>query len=131
MGTEMQMLLWSVLLGLVQLALAASFNTGQRGLAWGAGARDGEPPAVSPLAARLERAFRNFLETFGFFAVAVLLLHATGRFNAQTALGAQLYFWARVAYVPAYASGVPFVRTLVWVAALAGLLMLLLALPLR
>jgi uncharacterized MAPEG superfamily protein len=131
MGTEMQMLFWSVLLGLAQLVIAAGLNTGQRGLAWGAGARDGEPPPVSSLAARLDRAFKNFLETFGFFAVAVLLLHATGRFNAQTALGAQLYFWARVAYVPAYASGVPFVRTLAWAAALAGLVMVLLALPLH
>ena len=32
MGTEMQMLLWALLLGLVQLVLSASANTGQRGL---------------------------------------------------------------------------------------------------
>jgi uncharacterized MAPEG superfamily protein len=128
MGAELQMLLWALLLGLVQLAIAASLNTGQRGLAWGAGARDGEPPPVGVLAARLERAFRNFLETFGFFAVGVLLLHATGKADAQSALGAQLYFWARVAYVPAYASGFPFVRTLAWAAAMAGIVMVLLPL---
>jgi uncharacterized MAPEG superfamily protein len=39
-----------------------------------------------------------------------------------------LYFWARVAYVPAYAIGVPFVRTLVWAVALAGIVMVLLPL---
>ena len=128
MGTELQMLLWAVLLGLAQLAIYATANTTQRGFDWGVGARDGEPAPVSPLAARLERAFKNFLETFGFFAVAVLLLHATGKANAQSAMGAQLYFWARVAYVPAYAIGVPFLRTLVWAAALAGLVMVILPL---
>jgi uncharacterized MAPEG superfamily protein len=129
MGTELQMLLWATLLGLVQLALAASMNTAQRGLAWGFGARDeNPPPPVSATAARVERAFRNFLETFAFFAVAVLLLQATGRNSAQSALGAQIYFWARVAYVPAYAIGVPFLRTLIWAAALAGIVLVLLPL---
>ena len=42
MSTEMQMLVWSIVLGLAQLAIAASFNTGQRGLAWGVGARDAQ-----------------------------------------------------------------------------------------
>jgi uncharacterized MAPEG superfamily protein len=83
---------------------------------------------VSPTAQRLERAFRNFIETYGFFAVAVLLLHLAGKENAQSAMGAQLYFWARVAYLPAYALGAPYVRTLVWAAALAGLVMVLLPL---
>lgn len=128
MTTEMQMLLWATVLGLAQLAIAASFNTGQRGLMWGAGARDGEAPPVSSVAARLERAFKNFLETYGFFAVAVLLLHATGKGGETSATGAQLYFWARVAYVPAYAVGIPFLRTAVWVAATAGLVMVLLPL---
>ena len=127
---EMQMLMWATLLGLAQLATYATANTLQRGFSWGVGARDGEPPAVGPVAQRLERAFRNFMETYGFFAVAVLLLHLSGKENATSALGAQLYFWARVAYVPAYAAGAPFVRTLVWAAALAGLVMVLLQVPL-
>lgn len=130
MDTELHMLMWASLLGLAQLALCAAINTGQRGLPWALGPRDGEPPAVGVVAQRLERAFRNFLETYGFFAVAVLLLHLAGKQNAQSALGAQLYFWARVAYVPAYASGLPMVRTLAWAAALAGIVMVLLQVPL-
>jgi uncharacterized MAPEG superfamily protein len=128
MGIELQMLLWAIVLGLAQLTIAATFTTGQRGLMWGAGARDGEAPPVSPVAARFDRAFKNFLETFGFFAVAVLLLHATGKANEQTAMGAQLYFWARVVYVPAYAVGIPFLRTVVWAAAFAGIVMVMLPL---
>jgi uncharacterized MAPEG superfamily protein len=123
MGMELQMLAWAIVLGLAHLVVAATFTTGQRGLGWGIGARDGEASALSPSAARIERAFRNFLETFVFFAAAVLLLQATGRANAHSALGAQIYFWARVVYVPAYAAGIPFLRTLVWAASMIGLVM--------
>jgi uncharacterized MAPEG superfamily protein len=56
------------------------------------------------------------------------VLAATQRGTAQSALGAQLYFWARVAYVPAYASAVPLLRTLVWAVSIVGLVMVLLAL---
>jgi uncharacterized MAPEG superfamily protein len=126
MSVELRMLAWAIVLGLVQVTLAATLATAQRGFAWGAGARDGDPKPLTPLAARMVRASANFLETFPFFAAAVLVLAVLGRSTAQTVLGAQLYFWARVLYVPAYAAGVPMVRTLVWAAAMAGLVMVLL-----
>jgi uncharacterized MAPEG superfamily protein len=130
MGVELQMLAWAVVLGLVQLVVAATLGTQQRGLGWNAGARDGIPVPLTGVAARMDRALHNFLETFGFFAAAVLVLALTNpsRFSAHTALGAQLYFWARVAYVPAYAMGIPYLRTLIWAAATTGLVMVLLAL---
>ena len=43
-------------------------------------------------------------------------------------MGAQLYFWARVAYIPAYALGISYVRTAIWAASMAGLVMVLLPL---
>jgi uncharacterized MAPEG superfamily protein len=127
MAIELKMLVWAAALGLVQIALAATFATAQRGMAWGFSARDGEARPVTATTARLQRAAANFLETFAIFAALVLVLAATNRFTADTALAAQLYFWARVAYVPAYALGVPYLRTLVWFAAVAGIVMLLLA----
>ena len=45
----------------------------------------------------MERASRNFLETFPFFAAAVLAVVLTQRTSPETALGAQVYFWARLA----------------------------------
>jgi len=122
---ELQMLAWAVVLGLVQLAVAASLSTQQRGLMWNAGPRDGEPKPLTGVAARMDRALRNFLETFPFFAAAVLAVLVTGRSNGDTAMGAQLYFWARVAYVPLYAAGIPFLRTVAWAASLVGLVMML------
>ncbi|HTA66343.1 MAG TPA: MAPEG family protein [Xanthomonadaceae bacterium] len=128
MCTELQMLAWAIVLGLVQLVLAATLGTQQRGLAWNAGARDGDPKPLTGVAARMDRAWRNFLETFVFFAAAALAIVVTQRGDPQSAFGAQLYFWARVAYVPAYAAGIAYVRTLIWAASMAGLIMLLLPL---
>lgn len=125
MPVEIQMLAWSVLLGFAQLFLAAGLSTRQRGLKWNAGARDEDVPPLTGVAARLDRAFRNFLETFPFFAVLVLAVVLTDNVDARTALGAQLYFWARVAYVPLYAAGVPYLRSLVWAVALYGILQVL------
>ena len=128
MTVEIQMLAWSVALGLVQSLLAAALMTHQRGLKWNTGARDGKAAPLSGVAARMERASHNFLETFPFFAAAVLAVVLTQRTSPETALGAQVYFWARLAYVPLYAAGVPYARTLVWAASIWGLLQVLWAL---
>jgi uncharacterized MAPEG superfamily protein len=55
----------------------------------------------------------------------VLIAHVAGRDDAHTALGAWLYLSARVVYVPLYVAGVPYVRSLVWVVSLAGILLVL------
>jgi uncharacterized MAPEG superfamily protein len=128
MSMELKMLAWAVVLGLVQIALAATLTTGQRGFAWGVGARDATPEPLTPLASRLNRASANFLETFPLFAAAVLAVVAAGAAGERTALGAQLYFWARVAYLPAYAAGIPYVRTLAWTVSIVGLVLVLRAL---
>lgn len=128
MPVEIQMLAWGILLGVAQLFLAAALMTRQRGLAWNASARDGDPPPLTGVAARADRAFRNFLETFPFFAAAAVAVVATGSGDAGTAWGAQLWFWARVLYVPLYLAGIPYVRSLVWGASLAGMLMVVLGL---
>ena len=124
MGIEIQMLVWSIVLGLVHLFAASTAVTRERGLQWNASARDGQNPPVRPLTGRLQRAQANFMETFPFFAAAVLAVVLTQRQDGLTALAAQLYFWARVVYLPLYAAGVPYVRSLVWLASLVGIVLL-------
>ncbi|MEN1943361.1 MAPEG family protein [Luteimonas sp. MJ293] len=125
MPVEIQMLAWSILLGVAQLFLAAALMTRQRGLKWNASARDGDPEPLTGVAGRADRAMHNFLETFPFFAAAALAVVATGSGDAITALGAQLWFWARVIYVPLYLAGIPYVRSMVWALALLGMLLVL------
>jgi len=68
------------------------------------------------------------METFPFFAAAVLAVVLTQRQDGMTAVAVQLYFWARLVYLPLYAAGVPYVRSLVWLVSLLGIVMLLWAL---
>lgn len=124
MAIELQFLAWAIVLGFFQLLLADVLVTRQRGLAWNTGPRDTAPP-LTGAAGRSERAFRNFLETFPFFAAAVLAVTLAGRADAHTALGVQLYFWSRVAYVPLYLGAVRYLRSLAWVLAMAGLVLVL------
>ena len=83
---------------------------------------------MTPIAGRLERALANFLETFPLFAAAILIAHAAGRHDWMTVWGAQLYFWARVLYVPLYTFGVYLVRSLAWNVATFGIILILLSL---
>ena len=124
---EMQMLWLSVALGLVQLILViVSSGLAQR-TNWALGARDEAGPPFGKVGARLDRALSNFVQSFAFFAAAVLVANTLNRHTQLSELGAQIYFWARVAYVPLYAAGVPVVRTLVWTVGIAGIVMVTLA----
>jgi len=122
---EIQMLCWSVVLGLGQLAVATLGGLVDQGLPYNISSRDLPPPSITLITARLQRAFGNFRETFVYFAVAVLVVTTMVKNNPASALGAQLYFWSRVAYVPVYAAGIPVLRTLIWAASIVGLVMVL------
>lgn len=128
MDIELKLLAAAAVLGIVQVLLTSAAVTHERGLAWNASARDGQGAPLGPLAGRLQRAQANFLETFPMFAAAVLAVVLAGRQDDTTALAAHLYVWARLAYVPLYAAGIPYLRSLVWLVSLAGVLMLLWAL---
>ena len=120
-SVDIQMLWLSIVLGVAQLLLATLFSVGARGLPWGFGPRDEPAAPVGKLGGRAERAFKNFIETFPFFLGAVMIASTMGRLNAMTALGAEIYFWSRLAYVPAYLFAIPVLRTLLWAASLVGI----------
>ena len=123
---ELQMLGYSGLLGLVQILLAAHTASWQRGYRWTAGSREAHVPPLTGAANRFARALSNYLDTFPIFAALVLATHVAARQGPLTLWGAQLYFWARLAYVPLY--GVPVVRSLVWNVATVGIILLAVAL---
>jgi len=125
MTVELTMLAWSVVLGFVYVFVAAMLGTHQRGLKWNASNRDGEPQPLTGFAARAARANKNFLETFAFFAAAVLAVVVAQHTTPQTALGAKIYFWSRLAYLPIYVIGIPYVRTAVWALSFWGILQVL------
>ena len=127
MTTELALLAWAVVLGLVHVTATGHFTTRQHGLAYNMSPRDEQKP-LTGVGARVQRAFANYMQTFPFFAAAVLAAHAAGRHGWLTVVGAHLYFWARLAYVPLYAAGVPVARTAAFGASALGIVMILLAL---
>ena len=124
------MLALAVVLGLVQIVAASHSASLQRGYRWTASPRDEPTPPLRGVAGRLDRALRNFLETFPLFVAVVLAAHVSETHNALTEWGARLYLWGRVAYVPLYVAGIPLVRSLVWNVATAGIILFIVALVL-
>jgi uncharacterized MAPEG superfamily protein len=95
---------------------------------WGIVGNRDNPPELSVVAARLDRAKNNMLESLPFFLALALLALARGDDTPEAVYGATIFLVARVVYVPAYVSGVRMLRSLVWLAANAGLVVM--ALPL-
>ncbi|HPE49592.1 MAG TPA: MAPEG family protein [Hyphomonas sp.] len=81
-------------------------------------------PEASVIAGRLDRAKNNMLEALPFF-LGLSMLALTREGGAERALaGAEVFLLARVLFVPAYVSGLPWLRSLIWLAGNAGLLMM-------
>jgi uncharacterized MAPEG superfamily protein len=125
LSLELILLGWSVVLLLVHIGLQGQLATRERGTNWNAGPRDGEAKPLGLHAGRAERALRNFLETYPAFVALALGLAVSGRIGGIGAVGAGLWFAARLAYIPLYLLGVPYVRSLAWLASLLGLLLML------
>ncbi|MFT0545545.1 MAPEG family protein [Allopusillimonas ginsengisoli] len=125
MTIELQMLGWAIVLGFMYVFVAIGFATWQRGLKWNTGNRDDAEQPLGKHAQRAHRASRNFLETFPFFAAATLAVVVADRTGTQTALGAEIYLVARVLYLPIYIAGIPYLRTLVYIASIWGILQML------
>lgn len=124
MSIELKLLVWSCALALAQMVVAAIGAQLQVGLPPLAGNREGMPE-LTGFAGRAVRAHRNLLESLVLFAALVLVAQVSGKTNATTALGAQLFFWGRVLYAPVYWIGVAWLRTGVWAVSLVGLVMIL------
>ena len=127
MTTELTLLAWTLVLALVQIMLTANLRTAETGIQYNASARDGEAPPPRPVTARLQRAQANLFETLPLFIGAVLIAHVAGSEGDLTLWGCWMYLVARIVYIPLYAAGIPYVRSLVWLVSLAGLVMVLAA----
>ncbi len=128
MTIELRVLTLSVVLGIVQIVASSYAASLQRGYRWTAGPRDEQAPPLRGVAGRLDRALRNFMETFPLFTAVVLAAHVSDTHGALTVWGAYLYFCARVVYVFLYAAGVPLIRSLVWNVATFGIFLFVAAL---
>jgi len=113
MPVELKILGYAALLQFVQYIVMAVPVNLQLGVAYTGGNRD-EQRQVTGVAGRLKRALENHFEGLVLFTIAVLVVTLGGASSPLTEACAWAYLWARVLYVPAYASGVFLVRSLIW-----------------
>lgn len=113
MAFEVRILAFAGLLAAVQLLLMAVPANVQLGSKYVASARD-TPRPLSGIPARLQRAFQNHMEGLVLFAVAVVVVTLGGASSPLTEGCALAYLAARLVYIPLYAFGVPYLRSLVW-----------------
>ena len=84
-------------------------------------------PEATPLGGRAERAAANSIEALLMFAPLALVAQLAGIAD-EALLGATVFIWARVAYLPIYLAGIIYVRSLVWGVGVAGLAMMVMTL---
>jgi uncharacterized MAPEG superfamily protein len=78
-------------------------------------------PQMSVIASRLERAKNNMLEALPIFLGLSLLTLVKGGDTSAATHAASIFLVARIIYVPAYVSGVPLFRSLVWLVGIGSL----------
>src|SRR5437762_10264537 len=123
MSPDLTYLLYSTVLCFVQVLIAASGANTQVGLPTLAGNREGLPQMVG-WAGRARRAHLNMIENLVLFTALVLIAAVAGKANATTAMGAMIFFWARLAYAVIYLIGIPWLRTLAWFVGVIGMAMI-------
>ena len=120
MSPDLKYLLFSTLLCFVQVLIAATGANQAVGLPTLAGNRE-KLPEFTGWAGRAKRAHLNMIENLVLFAALVLIAAAAGKANAMTAMGAMIFFWARLAYAVIYLAGIAWLRTVAWFVSVIGM----------
>ena len=84
----------------------------------GLGNRD-DLKQATPMGGRAERAAKNSIEAAVFFVPLALIASAAG-LDSEVMQGAQIAFWARIAYVPVYIAGIKYLRSVIWLGGVVG-----------
>lgn len=122
LSIELTMLLWSAVLFVIHVGIAAVGTDANNGVGWAFGNRDTQPE-LPAWVDRSRRAQANMAENLLPFACFVIVVHLSGDAGRWSALGAQLFLAARVAYLPLYLLGVKVVRSLAYMVGLVGMIM--------
>ena len=125
MSTELTVLAWGCVLGIVEIIAGAQIGIWQYGMGWGMSSREAPTPPPKPVVGRVMRATKNFLETFPIAAAAILIVQVAGLNSRWTAIGAIVWLVARIAHFVIYALGITVLRTLAFLTSVVGIGMLL------
>jgi uncharacterized MAPEG superfamily protein len=125
MSPELTYLTWSVVIVLGYLVVQVLEQIARNGLVVALTYQTDKEKPIGVLMQRFNASFSNFLVSYPAFISLVVIIALTNSSSDLTALGAAMWFWARIAHIPAHVSGLPVIRTLVWAISIAGLVMML------
>ena len=125
MTVELTMLAYSVALLIVLVLIQATMGVLTQGLMPMANSRD-NLPAPGMMQARTKRIVDNHREGLILFAPLVLIAAHLDISTATTVLGAQLFFYGRLAHAIIYLLGIPAIRPLAWTVGIVGTVMIFL-----
>lgn len=126
MNADMRLLVYTALLAIVMWLPYILAAIRAYGLKRMAGAYPTPSYASLPQwAQRLHRAHMNLVENIGPFAALVIVAQLTGAAGEMTALGARLFFWARLVQIVVHTAGIPWARTGAFVVGWIGLIIIL------
>lgn len=127
MTVELTYLAYTIALFFVVVMVQATAGIRQYGGMTLANNRDGLPPR-NTFSARTKRLTDNFRENLWFFVPLVLIASIANVSNQWTILGAQIFFFSRLAHAVWYIAGWPLVRPIFWLAGIIACVLIFLAL---
>ncbi|MEO0342999.1 MAG: MAPEG family protein [Pseudomonadota bacterium] len=126
MTPELKVLALAAILQYIQFLLMGIPLNIQLGVQATAGPRDGGLKVMG-VAGRLYRAFNNHFEALILFTIAVVVVTLSDQSTPYTAACAWAYLISRILYIPAYISGIPFLRTAVFTVGFGATLAMILS----
>jgi uncharacterized MAPEG superfamily protein len=124
---DLHFLAASAVLAWIQIMTASTLRSRSwtwTGLRYALSNRDAGPPPTA-VAERADRAAKNMIENLVLFTALLVAARGLGGAPSRLVLGAQIFFWARLAYFPVYVAGISALRSAIWVVSLLGFVVLL------
>jgi uncharacterized MAPEG superfamily protein len=114
---ELAVINWALIVGASLIKARAWTPSGMKDAM---GNREGMPDTHG-FAARTDRAAKNMLENMVLFTALALVASIGGVTDPHVELGARIFYWARLAYIPIYMVGIPVARTATWAISIIGM----------
>ncbi len=125
MTAELQILVWVAILSILQAMPYVTALILKVGLIRAMSYPQPDQAETLPeWAKRSRRSHLNMVENIAPFAIVVIAANLASVSNETTVLGAEIFFWSRVAMLVGHTGGIPGLRTMAWFVSLAGLAMI-------
>lgn len=125
LSTELEMLLLSACLYVIQVLVPAAATDLKNGRAWGLSNRSNNPPESTEWGERSKRACANMAENLLPFACLVLVVEGSGNSGEWSMIGALVFFYSRLAHAILYIAGITILRSIAYLGGLIGMAMMI------